>query len=331
MEQTSLPGTDITVSKLALGCWGLVSDFHWGERDLDKSKATIQAALDAGITFFDTAAMYADGASESLLGEVLSDRRDQVQIATKSSPAQTSADEVKEGLEQSLGRLKTDYVDMYQIHWAGSDAELADVWGGLIELKQAGKARSIGVCNLGPSQLEVVNSLESPSTNQLPYNLLFRAIEHEILPSCKKSKTGVLVYSPLMHGILRGEWKTADDVPLTRARTRHFSSEREHTRHSDAGHEDLTFDTLECLKDFAELAHTSLLQLSLGWLAANKQVTSILVGASSPEQIQANAQMLAKPLDKDLLKQVKQVTDPLKEAMGTNVDLWQSEADSRVR
>ncbi|WP_417732130.1 aldo/keto reductase [Rosistilla oblonga] len=330
MKQSTLPGSDVTVSQLALGCWGLTSDFHWGQRDSAAAQATVAAALDAGITLFDTATMYADGANETLLGELLAGKRNEVQIATKCTPAQTTADAVAAGLDASLTRLKTDYVDLYQIHWAGTDEELAEVWGALIQLKQLGKARAVGVCNLGPKQLDVVSSLEKPSTNQLPYNLLFRAIENEILPRCKTQKMGVLAYSPLMHGMLRGEWKTADEVPPTRARSRHFSSQREHVRHDEDGHETLTFDTIECLQQFADVSHNTMVELALRWLASNPQITSILVGASSPEQIAANAEAIARPLDKELLKQVNQVTDPLKQAMGTNADLWQSAAGSRI-
>lgn len=330
MKQTSLPGSEIQVSQLALGCWGLTSDFHWGQRDPAAAKAIVAAALDAGITLFDTATMYADGANETLLGELLSPVRDRVQIATKCAPGLNSADEVRQGLEASLARLQTDHVDLYQIHWAGSDQQLADVWGALIELKQQGKTRAIGVCNLGPAQLDVVTALEKPAANQLPYNLLFRAIESEILPRCRKQKMGVLAYSPLMHGMLRGQWKSADEVPATRARSRHFSSQREHVRHDEPGHETLTFDTIECLQQFADVSHNTMVELALRWLAANPQVTSILVGASSPEQITANAETIARPLDKELLKQLNQVTDPLKQAMGANADLWQSATGSRI-
>ena len=330
MQQNTLPGTDVAVSKLALGCWGLTSDFHWGNRDVDASKATVHAALDAGITFFDTAVMYADGASESLIGEALAANRNEVQIATKCRPDETSPEAITNSLDGSLERLHTDFVDLYQIHWSGTDQQLAEMWGTLIEIKKAGKARAIGVCNLGPKQLDVVLGLETPATNQLPYNLLFRAIEHEILPRCKQSNMGVLAYSPLMHGMLKGEWKSADEVPATRARTRHFSKDREHTRHDEDGHESLTFDTLLCLEQFADVSHNTLVELSLGWLASNPQVTSILVGASSPQQIQANAKMLEKTLDNELIEQVNQVTDPLKEQMGHNVDLWQSESGSRI-
>ncbi|MEZ6087869.1 MAG: aldo/keto reductase [Pirellulaceae bacterium] len=331
MKQTTLPGTDVVISQLALGCWGLTSDFHWGTRDPDAAKATVSAAMDEGISFFDTAAMYADGANESLLGELLKGCRGRVQIATKSVPQRKSADEIKVDLEASLERLQTDYVDLYQIHWAGADEELADAWGGMVELKQTGRTRAIGVCNLGPRQLDIVSAIEKPAADQLPYNLLFRAIESEILPRCRKAKLAVLAYSPLMHGMLRGDWKTADDVPATRARSRHFSCDRPHARHGETGHEALTFETLECLQQFAEVSHNTMVELSLKWLAYNPQITSILVGAGTPEQIRSNVAAINRPLDKEWWNQVNQVTDPLKEAMGPNADLWQSGEASRVR
>lgn len=331
MERRQLPGTDLDVSRLSLGCWGLTSDFHWGTRDTDASRRSVAAAIDAGVTLFDTAVMYGEGASEELLGQALGQRRRDVLVATKTSPGWQSAAEVREGLDASLRRLATDYVDLYQVHWPGSAQSLADIYGEMVRLRDEGKTRYIGVCNAGPQQMDTVARLEKPAVNQLPYNLLWRAIENEILPRCLQDGVGILAYSPLMHGMLCGKWTSAAEVPASRARSRHFSHDREHTRHGEEGCEALTFETIARLQKCARENNTDLTQLSLGWLAARPGVTSILVGVSSPEQLQANIDAVSRPLSEDLVAELDAITQPLRERLGNNPDMWQGSQASRYR
>ena len=228
MKTHQFPGTDLTVSQLCFGCWGVASDFHWGDRVEGESVEAMLTAVDSGVNFFDTAPVYGNGDSETLLGRVLKENslRDKVVIASKARPDKMRPAEIKEECEESLKRLCTDQIDLFQIHWANRDVPLPETWGAMLELKQEGKVREIGVCNMGPLDLTDVSGLQKPLTNQLPYNLLWRMIESEIIPRCLNDQIGILAYSPLMHGMLADKYKSAADVPDGRARSRHFTTER---------------------------------------------------------------------------------------------------------
>ena len=220
METIQLPNSDLAVSRFCFGCWGIVSDFHWGDRDHDQSVAAMHAALDAGVNFFDTAAVYGDGESEKLVGKVLMGKRDQVVIASKVRPDMMKPEEILRCCEESLQRLGSDYIDLYQTHWTSRETPAVDSWDAMLGLKRQGKVRHIGVSNAGVGDLREFSRSEAPVTDQLPYSLLWRAIEHGILPHCRDNGIGILVYSPLMHGMLADKYKSAADVPDGRARSR---------------------------------------------------------------------------------------------------------------
>ena len=211
------------------------------------------AAVESGVNFFDTAPMYGDGASETLLGRFVAENglRQKVIVASKIRPDNMRPEQVLVECEESLQRLHTDYLDLYQTHWTSREVPAAETWGAMRRLQEQGKVRHIGVCNMGLQDLAEVAPLQKPLTNQLPYNLLWRMIEAEILPHCRQEEIGVLVYSPLMHGILADNYKTAADVPDGRARTRHFSAARPLTRHGEQGCETETFATLDSIREIA--------------------------------------------------------------------------------
>ena len=174
--------------------------------------ATIEAALDAGIDLFDTAEGYGDGYSEELLGRVLYGRRQRVAIASKVSAHNLAPSDLEEACLASLRRLRTDYLDLYQIHWPNREVPLTDTVGALEELKRKGMVRAVGVSNFGKGDLSDYLELGRPEVNQLPYNLLWRVIETEILPICQAHEIAVLPYSPLMQGLLTGKFASADEV-----------------------------------------------------------------------------------------------------------------------
>ena len=195
MQYRKLGRTDITVSGIALGCYQFERGAVWGEPDEKESIATIRSALDLGITFFDTAEAYGDGYSEELLGQAVAGQREKVVIASKVSPHNLAPDALKNACENSLKRLRTDYIDLYQIHWPNREVPLEDTVGALEELKQAGHIRAMGVSNFGIEDLSDFLKLAHPESNQLPYNLIWRAIEHELVPACLEHEVGVLTYS----------------------------------------------------------------------------------------------------------------------------------------
>lgn len=329
MDYRNLGGTDISASVVAMGCWAIVGDSTWGEQDEAMSVATIHAALDAGINFFDTAEAYGDGYSETVLGRALAGRRQAAVIASKVSGPHLAAGDVQRACEQSLRRLNTDYLDLYQIHWPNPDIPLAETMGVLEELRAAGKVRAIGVCNFGVGDLGDLLAAGSAATNQLPYSLLWRAIEFDIQRQCVEHNIGILCYSPLMQGLLTGKFATADDVPEGRARTRHFSSDRPQSRHTEPGCETETFAAIDRIRAISAEIDAPMSHVALAWLLHQPGVTSVLAGARNPEQIQENVQATALRLRPDTVDALVAATNDVKQKLGANPDMWVTESRFR--
>jgi len=329
MRYRRLGRTDISVSVVTMGCWAIVGDATWGAQDEAESLDTISAAIDAGINSFDTAEAYGDGYSEELLGKALVRRRDQVVIASKVSAAHLSAADVRESCQQSLTRLKTDYLDLYQIHWPSREIPIAETMAALGQLKDEGKIRAIGVSNFGPRDMDDVLAIGRCETNQLAYNLLFRPLEHEILPACIANDVGVLCYSPLAQGLLTGKFAEPGDVPHGRARTRHFHKARPSARHTEDGYEAKTFAAIERIRRICDRIGKPMAEVTLAWLVRRDGVASVIAGARRVDQVRQNALAADLELSDDVAAELGRATDDLKAAMGRNPDMW--ETDSRIR
>ena len=331
MDYTTLTNTDLRVSTQALGCFAFAGGQTWGDQDEQDSIATLEEALELGITFFDTAEGYGDGYSEELVGRVFAGQRDKVVIATKASRQNLAPDDLEAACIASLRRLQTDYIDLYQIHWPSHTIPLADTVGKLEELKQKGMVRAIGVSNFGVGDLSEYLKLSTPVTNQLPYNLLFRTIEHEIIPLCHEHSVSILPYSPLMQGMLTGKFNSADDVPEGRARTRHFSGNRPQASHGEAGAEEETFAAINELGKLAERLGEPLTYVALAWLLAQPDVPSVLVGARNVEQLRTNVKAANVSLSQEDVGALSASTEVLKQKLGTNPDMWNGSETSRYR
>ncbi|MGQ9504766.1 MAG: aldo/keto reductase [Thermogutta sp.] len=331
MKYTILPQTDWQVSRIAMGCWALSGDQTWGPQDEQEAIATIHAAIDAGINFFDNAELYGNGLAEEILGKALQGRRGSVIIASKFNWEHARRDEVIACCERSLRRLRTDYIDLYQIHWANWAVPFAETWEALQRLREQGKIRAIGVCNFGPKDLSAILEIGRPSTNQLPYGPLFRAIEFDIVPTCLAAGVGILCYSPLTIGLLTGKFTTADEVPAGRARTRHFSSRRPLTRHGEPGCEEETFHAIAEIGALARELGVTIPQLALAWLLRRPGVLAVVNGMRRPEQARQNAVAAEIDLDPSVIDRIESVTDPIKEKLGPNPDMWEGTERSRFR
>lgn len=329
MEFRKLGKTDIEVSVIAMGCWPIVGDANWGSQDEADSMMTIKAALDAGINFFDTAEMYGNGYSELLLGKALAEHRDKVVIASKVSSVNLSAEGIQKACERSLKRLNTDYIDLYQVHWPSRSIPLKETIEALEVLKKQGKVRAIGISNFGVKDLSDFFALGDCQTNQLPYSMLWRAIEYKIRQKCIENRVGILCYCSLAQGLLTGKFASADDVPEGRARTRHFSRDRAETRHNETGCESETFAAIDKIRSICEEIHEPMAKVALAWLSEQPGVTSVLVGARKPEQIKQNAQAADLKLSGDIIEKLTKATDNLKLQLGDNPDMWQ--AGSRIQ
>jgi len=331
MEYRTLGKTDIKVSRICLGCWTFGGDRFWGPQEDFESIRTVHAAIDAGINFFDTAESYGEGRSEEVLGKALSGLREKVIIGTKVSPQHLSRKELIKSCEGSLRRLRTDYIDVYHIHFANPQIPIEETLSCMEYLKKQGKIRVIGVSNFGKKDLQGLLKYGRAEVNQLPYNLLWRAIEYEIIPVCTENDISITCYSPLAQGLLTGKFRSPDEVPDGRARTRHFSGKRPLARHGEEGAEEETFSTIDEIRKISEKEGISMSHLALCWLLSKKEVASVIVGARNPDQIRENAESIKIKLSQDLIEKIEGVTEKLKQKLGSNADMWESQTKSRIR
>jgi myo-inositol catabolism protein IolS len=322
MKYQKLGNTGINVSVIAMGCWAFAGGLTWGDQDERDSLATINTALDVGINFFDTAEAYGNGYSEELLGRALDGHRHNVIIATKPSSSNMSRDGIIAACEASLKRLKTDYIDLYQLHWPSRDIPLEETMGAMEILKEQGKIRRIGVCNFGEKDLTQLLQISSIQTNQMAYNLIWRAIEFSVKEKCVDNNIGILCYSPIAQGMLTGKYQSADEVPAGRARTWHFSGTRPNARHGGEGYEQETFEAIEKIREIADDLQLSMTDLSLAWLIHQQGVTSVLAGGRNPEQVKQNSNAAEIQLTSDIVGMLNNATEPLKTKLGDNPDMW---------
>ena len=271
---------------------GLGSNNFGMRVDLEGTRAVVDAALDAGVTLIDTADIYGGkGGSESFLGQVLEGRRDRVVLATKfggdmgdGTERRGTRDYIRKSIDGSLQRLRTDYVDLYQYHFPDPETPFAETFGALDELVRKGKARYVGHSNLSPAQVEEVDALAReqgwarPVSAQNQYSLLRRQAEEELLPTCDRLGLGVLPYFPLASGLLTGKYRRDQPRP-------------EGTRLSgrDDVFTDQTWDRLDALDEFARERRLTMLDVAIGGLLGQPAVTSVIAGATKPEQVRSNA------------------------------------------
>lgn len=293
MEYRQLGRSGLTVSLVGLGCnnfGGAQSSEHvaaYGALDLEQTRAVVDAAFDAGITFYDTANIYGKGGSERFLGEILKDRRDAVVIATKwgggepAGVAWGSRRYIRQAVEGSLRRLGTDFIDLYQLHWPDLLTPLEETLAAVDELVHQGKVRYVGSSHF--TAWEVVDADWTARTHryermisaQNHYNLLERDAEKELVPACLHTGVGLLPYFPLASGLLTGKYRRGGPAPQgARLAGKEIAPE--------------TYDRLEALERFAEERGHTLLELAVAGLAARPAVASVITGATSPAQILAN-------------------------------------------
>lgn len=327
MKKRVLGNSGIEVTPLCFGGWALAGGFTWGEQDERDSIEALQAAYDSGIRFFDTAEAYGMGYSEELIGKVLRNVRDKIVIATKVSKENFEPDKMRKACEASLNRLQTDYIDLYQLHWPDPYAPMDKIFQTLEKLKEEGKIRAIGVSNFGVQGLKRCKELKANVvSNQLAYSLLFRAIEYEIQPICVEYNISILPYGALLQGLLTGKFKTPDDVPVTRARTRHFSRKRIHVIHDEEGAEEETWDAIGKIKKLCDEAGLNMASIALAWLLTKPAVTSVIVGGRNRKQVEESAQAMSLSLSQDVVDELDRITEPLKQKLGSNADMWQSKS-----
>ena len=329
MEYKQLNNTSIKISEIVLGCWALGGGYTWGEQDAQASIDTIHTALDLGINTFDTAEFYGGGRSEELLGRGLVGSRNKAVIITKLWTENMTREKTIVSCEQSLKRLKTDYIDLYLIHWPHRDVPLEETLGAMEKLKGNGKVRALGVCNFGLRDFDKALSISDIATDQLAYSLLFRAIESEILNGCIQSNVGVLAYSNLAQGLLTGKFTGLKDVDDERARIRFYSKDRPGTVHEESGYESQVFESIGEIRVICDELGEDMACVAAAWILHQKGIVGSLVGARTPEQVKRNVKAAELELSTDVLERLNSATDELKKAMGPNADMWRTA--SRIR
>jgi len=312
--------TDIDVSVVCCGTMAMSGAGTYGEQDDDVSVQMVHAALDAGITFFDTAEMYGQGHSEEVLGRALAGRRSEVVVASKVSPEHLRPDDLIAACEASLQRLRMDYMDLYQVHWPNRDVPFGETLAVLERLVQQGKIRCWGVSNFGRQDLAEALQVGHPEVNQLPYSMLWRAIEHDVVPICWDANISVLCYSPMAQGLLTGKFATPGDVPPQRRRPRYCW---------DAVI-DLSFRVVAELRAVSEDIGAAMADVALAWLLARPGVTCVIAGMRTAEQARVNAQAADLVLSQDIVDRLDAASRPLRDALDANPDMWQAD-DSRYR
>lgn len=283
---------DLEVSEVGLGC------NNFGRRvDLEGTRAVIDAALDAGVNFLDTADIYGSsgGDSEALLGQVLEGRRNQVVIATKfgmdmrgagglPDAPRGSASYVGAAVDGSLKRLRVETIDLYQYHEPDGVTPIEETLGALNELVEAGKVRFIGCSNFSAEQLTEAADVAAREgyaafvSLQNEYSLLERGLEADVLPECERRGVAVLPFFPLASGLLTGKYILGQEAP---------EGTRLHGREEVA--DDATFDRLEQLSAFAAVRGVEPIDVAIGWLAAQPAIASVIAGATKPDQVRRNA------------------------------------------
>jgi len=329
MKYKKLGDSELSVSRIALGCWGFAGGSMWGPQDKADSIATIHTALEIGINFFDNAPGYGDGYSEEVLGKALQGHRHEAIIATKIRPADVSLKSIEVACEQSLRRLRTDYIDLLQPHWPSRQVSAEETFQAFTQLRQAGKIRAFGVSNYGIGDLSQILRYGEVASDQLPYSLLFRAIEYEVQPLCTQEKIGILCYSTLLHGLLSGKFASADEVPEGRGRTRHFSRNRSGTRHGEAGCEEETFAAIAQIREIAAKIGQPMSLVAVSWVLHQPGVASAIVGSRQPGQIQEMDAAADLHLDSATIEKLNAATEPVKQILGSDPDMWA--AESRFR
>jgi aryl-alcohol dehydrogenase-like predicted oxidoreductase len=293
----------------------------YGEPDDAESITAIHTALEAGINFFDTAEGYGDGYAEDVLGRALQHRRGQAVIATKASAAHLAPADLTRSCEESLRRLRTDFIDLYQVHWPSRQVPFARTAETLDGLREQGKVRAWGVSNFGGLDMREALGVAAPESDQLPYSLLWRVIEHDVLPLCDDNAISVICYSPMAQGVLTGKFAAPADVPAQRRRARYC---REDVI-------ELSFDVVKEVRAISSEIDEPMSSVALAWLLTRPAVTSVIAGVRSAEQVTQDVRAGKLTLPRGMVERLDRVSRRLKDALDSNPDMWQEGDNSRYR
>lgn len=291
METRVLGKSDLQISSIGVGAWAMGGGgwaWSWGPQDDQKSISAIHAALDAGVNWIDTAAVYGLGHSEEVVARAIKGRSARPYIFTKCERVwdqhgniggSLKAESIRRECEASLRRLGVDVIDLYQVHWPDPEADIEEGWTEMARLKEEGKVRYIGVSNFSVPQMRRALKIAPITSLQPPYSILAREVEEDILPFCLHRGIGVIVYSPMYSGLLTGA--------MTRQRVAGFSPDDWRRRDPNFQEPNLSRNLrlVELLREIGMRHGRSPGEVAIAWTLHNPAVTAAIVGVRSPEQV----------------------------------------------
>jgi aryl-alcohol dehydrogenase-like predicted oxidoreductase len=315
MKTKQLGKTQLELTRIGLGTWAIGGGdwkFGWGDQNEQEAIDSIVEAIDHGINWIDTAAVYGGGISETIVGKalkVLGPARRPI-VATKCGRVMRDAETIDKVLkrdsviaecEASLRRLDIDCIDLYQLHWPEPDEDIEEGWSALVELKQQGKVREIGVSNHNVSQMQRLETIHPLASLQPPYSLITPEVEREILPFCGQHNIGVICYSPMYKGLLTGKFT------LERAKSLSDKDHRSRDPRLQSPQIEAHLGLVECLEPIAKKRHRTLDQLAIAWVLRRPEVTAAIVGARKPGQITETIQAADWTLSEEDLTTIEQL------------------------
>ncbi len=323
MQTRTLGGTDLNLSVIGLGTWAIGGGdwaFGWGDQDDDQAIAAIKRAVDLGVNWIDTAAIYGLGKSETLVGKAVASlpSGDRPLIATKCGRTNAGDGKVGKSLkrdsvisecEASLQRLQVDCIDLYQMHWPQPDDEIEEGWSTLVDLKQQGKVRHIGVSNHNVSQLQRLQRIHPVASLQPPYSMISSEVEAEILPFCGQQNIGVVSYSPMGKGLLTGGFD------LARASSLSADDHRSRDPRFQSPQLEINLEFVEGLNRIATELGWTVAELAIAWVLRRSEVTSAIVGARRPEQIEQTAIAGTRVMSDDSTSEIQHLLSRRSEAL----------------
>ena len=291
MQLKRLGNSDLNLTPIGIGAWAMGGSgwaFAWGPQDDNDSIAAIHAALDRGINWIDTAAVYGLGHSEEVVARALAGRSRQPYVFTKCEriwdenrqiQKSLKADSIRRECEASLRRLQRDTIDLYQIHWPEPDADIEEGWTEMARLREEGKVRFIGVSNFTVQQMKRAMKIAPITSLQPPYSIVAREVEEDILPFCMRNNIGVIVYSPMYSGLLAGA--------MTRQRIANFAPDDWRRRDQNFQEPNLSRNLrlVEVLREVGKRHGRTPGEVAIAWTLHNQAVTGAIVGVRSPEQV----------------------------------------------
>jgi len=311
-DRKKLGNSDLEITRLGTGAWAMGGSgwaFAWGQQDDNDSIAAIRSALDAGMNWIDTAAVYGLGHSEEVVAKALQGVSNRPYVFTKCERRwdengkiypSLKADSIRKECEDSLRRLKIDVIDLYQVHWPDPDADIEEGWTEMARLKEEGKVRWIGVSNFNVAQMRRAMKIAPITSLQPPYSLLVRDIEQEVLPFARQNNIGVIVYSPMRNGLLSGK--------MTKERAQNLPQDDWRSRNPDFQEPKLSrnLELVELLRTIGDRHGRTPAEVAIAWTLSNPAVTAAIVGLRRADQVAGVAGALSFQLSPEEISEIEE-------------------------